>query len=517
MRLTLATKFAAIIMGVVTLAVLSSAAALLSTWTIANLMQTTINESLPSVQVTQSLQLALCEPRGLVASYILDGGNSMWLPELQDRQRRFAEGLAQAKVMAYTPEEKESLKRLDSAYRAYGVKRSEVLVLYHNGQTDKAKAVLFSELNERYMQAHDACDDFAEATARHVAASLIESKDRVALVSTFVGICVSTTIGLGAALFYLFFRSVLLPLRQMAAAAQVFTGGDSAVANGDAKNELRVVGDHLRFLMSNVTVARSDLERSRSELTHAEERLASVGKLAACVAHEIRNPLCAITLAVDSVSELVEATPEAQDNFEIVTEELARLDNIIKHFLEFSRPPRLHIQRQDVAAVIDKVVSLVRLPMEEKAIRLVREQKVDLPRVLADAEQLRHVLINILKNATEATPNGGEVRITTCEETDPHGGAAVVIRIQDNGPGIPVDVRDRIFEPFFTTKQTGTGLGLCIAARVMAQHGGQLALEASADQGTVFAIRIPAARPEVGEDEPHNVQCDNCISSGQER
>ncbi|MHB1033400.1 MAG: ATP-binding protein [Pirellulales bacterium] len=514
MRLTLAHKFAAIIVGVVTLAVLSSIVALLSTWKIGSLMQDTINESLPSVQVAQELQLTLCEPRGLMASYILDGGNRLWLGELQEQKRRFADGLAKAKITAHTPEEKESLVKLEAAYRAYNVKRGEVLVLYHEGETEKAKVALFGEVNERYMRAHDLCDGFIDATSRCVAARLAESQDRVRQVSWIVGACVALTVALGMVLLWLFFRGVLWPLRQMVADARVFAGDDATSARQRAQNELCAVKDHLCFLMSNVTTARSALEHSRSELTHAEERLASVGKLAACVAHEIRNPLCAITLCLHSLRETVGTNAEADGNFEIASEEIARLDNIIKHFLEFSRPPRLNIHRQDVAAVVDKTVSLLRLPMEEKAIRLVREQSANLPPILADAEQLKQVLINILKNATEATPEGGEVRITTGEETAPDGRVMVVIRIQDTGPGIPTDVRERIFEPFFTTKQTGTGLGLCIAARVMAQHGGQLTVESSSDQGTVFAARIPAAQPEADEDDLHNEQYDNLVLQG---
>ena len=510
MRLTLSTKFATTIMGVIALAVASSTVALLSTWKITSLMQNTVNESLPSVQVAQELQLALCEPRGLVASYILDGGNSMWLSELQDRKRRFADGLEKAKLMAHTPEEKESIVKLQSAYRAYGEKREQVLLLYHDGQIEAAKTVLFGALNERYMEAHDACDEFNDATNRHVAASLAASKERAALASGIVGICVAVTIGLGATLLWLFFRGVVLPLRQMAADARAFSGDNVPTDKGAVQNELRAVGDHLRFLMSNITVTRSDLERSRTELTQAEEKFASVGKLAACVAHEIRNPLCAITLALDSLSEIVEGTPDAHGNFEIVTEEVARLDNIIKHFLEFSRPPRLRIQPQNVSTVLDKTLSLVRLPMEEKAIRLMREETANVPPIMADAEQLKQVLINILKNAAEAIPEGGQVQITTGEETSPDGRVMVAIRIRDNGPGIPADVRERIFDPFFTTKEMGTGLGLCIAARVMAQHGGQLALESSSDQGTIFAIRVPAARPEVDEDKSYNKQHDAC-------
>jgi signal transduction histidine kinase len=495
MRLTLATKFTAIIIGVVVLAVVSSMVALLSTWKIGRSMQNTVHESLPSIEVAQILQLTLCEPRGLVASYILDGGNPMWLRELQDRKRRFADGLAKARNLAHSPEEIQSLIELESAYRVYDTKRDEALALYDKGETEKAKTTLFTEVNERYLQAHHLCDRFTDATTRHVAARLAASKAQIRQASWIVGVCVGLAVGLGAGLLWLFLRGVLLPLRQMVTDASEFTDHDPTVSARNIHDELRAVGHSLRILMSNVTVVRSDLEQSRSQLVQAEERLNSVGKLAACVAHEIRNPLVAINMSFHLLRKIIGANAEANQLLEMISEETARLDNIIKHFLEFSRPPQLHLDRQDTAAIIDKTVNLLRLPMEEKMIRLEREDAANLSPIMADAEQLKQVLINILKNAAEATPERGEIHISTSEETTSRGRGLVVIRIRDSGPGIPEKMRERIFEPFFTTKQAGTGLGLCIAARVMVQHGGQLALESSTDQGTVFAVRIPASRP----------------------
>jgi signal transduction histidine kinase len=123
----------------------------------------------------------------------------------------------------------------------------------------------------------------------------------------------------------------------------------------------------------------------------------------------------------------------------------------------------------------------------------VRGPAAPLPPVLADAERLQQVLINLLANAAEAMANGGELRILTAVERDPDGRTMVVLRIQDTGPGMPPDVRDRVFEPFFTTKEHGTGLGLCIAAQIMARHDGLLVLERSNDRGTVFAIWTPVA------------------------
>ncbi len=115
---------------------------------------------------------------------------------------------------------------------------------------------------------------------------------------------------------------------------------------------------------------------------------------------------------------------------------------------------------------------------------------------MADADQFKQVLINLLDNAVEATNEDGEIQIsinTACEADDR---TMVVVRVRDSGQGMPQDVRERIFEPFYTTKENGTGLGLCIAVQIMARHGGRLVLESSTERGTAFAVWIPIAREE---------------------
>jgi signal transduction histidine kinase len=118
---------------------------------------------------------------------------------------------------------------------------------------------------------------------------------------------------------------------------------------------------------------------------------------------------------------------------------------------------------------------------------------------MADSEQLKQVFVNLLDNAAEAMPGGGEITIWSVAETDANRSASVVVRIQDSGHGIPDDVRSRLFEPFFTTKEQGTGLGLCIAANIMAEHRGQLVLEPPTAGGSTFAVRLPIAAEKTDE------------------
>src|SRR6185436_346934 len=114
--------------------------------------------------------------------------------------------------------------------------------------------------------------------------------------------------------------------------------------------------------------------------------------------------------------------------------------------------------------------------------------------VMADANQLRQVLLNLIANAAEATPEGGEVRISETRELGPDGQDEVVLRVSDSGPGVPEAIREHLFEPFVTTKPRGTGLGLCVAAGIVSRHGGRLELETQEAPGAVFALRLPIGR-----------------------
>jgi signal transduction histidine kinase len=494
MRLNLARKLSTIIVSVVALALVSSVSALLSTWHLDGVVQHTVDKCLPGLQIAAELQMLLCEPRGFLASYILDGGNHEWVDELRDKQRAFNAQLGRARRLAHTSEEKESLEKLESAYRSYDAKREEVIALFDKGDIEAAKKVLLKDVNDLYQQAYEQIQSHMMANTEHVGEHTADAQSQSRRATWLVGVFAVSTIGLGAVLLGILFRSVLFPLRRMMADARQFSGEGVATA-GESQDELRVVGDYLRALMSDVADTRSNLVRSRHQLLQSE-KLASVGKLAASVAHEIRNPLTAMKMWLFSIRKTVGHDPELDQSFDIVAEEMARLESIVRNFLEFSRPPALKSSPQYLSEVIGNTLDLFRHQIDEKQIILQYEGATGLPPVMADREQLKQVLINLLSNAVEATPEGGQICVRATLESDGSGGPMVVARVQDNGPGIPEEAQRRIFEPFFTTKEHGTGLGLCIAARIMGRHGGRLVLESSTQQGTSFAVWTPTARME---------------------
>jgi len=321
-----------------------------------------------------------------------------------------------------------------------------------------------------------------------------DARRRIRWVSLAVGACVLLTIGLGAVLLRLFFYGVVFPVRAMVADARGFSGEVAPARQPLPTDELRAVGVYLRNLMTDVADTRTILERSRNELKDAE-KLASVGKLAASVAHEIRNPLTAIKMWLFSIQKQAAGDEELTRKLGVVSEEIRRLERIVRNFLEFSRPPELKLAVEPLPPILDTTLELVEPRIAAQKARLLRRDAPDLPPVLADREQIKQVLLNLLGNAAEAAGEGGRIRVSSTAESETDGRRMVVVRVSDSGPGIPDEVARRIFEPFFSTKDEGTGLGLCIAATIMARHEGRLVLESSDERGTTFAIHIPTASP----------------------
>ncbi len=216
-----------------------------------------------------------------------------------------------------------------------------------------------------------------------------------------------------------------------------------------------------------------------------------VGKLAAGTSHSIRNPLTSVKMRLFSLGRSLDLTEDQQEDFDVISEEIGHIDNILQNFLEFSRPPRLKLQMISPSEVVDNTALLLRHRLESCNGTLTIERAKPLPLVLADPEQLKEAVMNIVINACEAMGFGGNVTITEEEKPTVHGGPAAVIRISDDGPGIPLSIRQKIFEPFFTTKEEGSGLGLSIVARIIQEHGGSIVVESQKGEGASFVITLP--------------------------
>ena len=230
-------------------------------------------------------------------------------------------------------------------------------------------------------------------------------------------------------------------------------------------------------------------------LLDRQEKLASLGMLAAGVAHEIRNPLTAIKAALFIQQKNFQPGTQEFTDVKIVEREILRLENVVNEFLQFARPiePQLATVAADVP--LQEVHALLAPQLGESNIQLVLEPAPPL-RIKVDAAQIKQVLINLVQNAADAIGQNGTIRLRVRQERKRLARSeanVVILEVSDTGKGIPPEVQERLFDPFFTTKDTGTGLGLSIAAGIVQKHGGALQYQTQVNHGTTFGIILPQA------------------------
>jgi two-component system, NtrC family, sensor kinase len=283
----------------------------------------------------------------------------------------------------------------------------------------------------------------------------------------------------------LYARRVLAPLSAVTARAH-------AVARGDLRpREVAATNDEIGELATTFEGMVAAIQRARSELVQAE-RLAAIGKMAAHVTHEIRNPLSSIGLNVELLEEEVQKSFAGKEPAQLVgaiKAEVERLSRIAEQYLSIARRPSPRLERERIEDLAGELLSFLRPELERGGVTARLDVAAGLPEIAADEAQVRQALLNLIRNAREAMPSGGELTVAIRRAI----GGGLDLTIDDTGSGIPEDVRASIFDPFFTTKQRGTGLGLAITREIVEAHGGAIACESRPSGGTRFVIHLPEA------------------------
>ncbi|HEY1186999.1 MAG TPA: ATP-binding protein [Gemmata sp.] len=248
---------------------------------------------------------------------------------------------------------------------------------------------------------------------------------------------------------------------------------------------LRDSGDELIRRVEQVV---QKLQAREQEVQRAE-RLAAVGQLAAGLAHEIRNPLTSVLLLLETSRRDPAAGGLTEDDLNLIESELHRIEKSLQLFLDYARPPKLERSRADLTAVVAAALGLVRGRSEQQRVTVRFEAPPGGCPIEADREQLRQVILNLILNALDVMPHGGTLAITVAP--DP-GSATIELTVADTGPGIKGDILPRLFEPFASGKETGLGLGLVVARRIVEDHGGTITGANRPEGGARFTVRLPA-------------------------
>lgn len=221
----------------------------------------------------------------------------------------------------------------------------------------------------------------------------------------------------------------------------------------------------------------------------SRSRLAAIGEMSAGVAHEIRNPLASMKGAVELLrSKRTDADSSERELLTLIDGEVARLERVVSDFLEYARPAEPTLAPEKIEEIVRRTLELLRTDPSLEEVELVAESAGMIPAVLADAEQVRQLLLNLIRNAAQAMGGRGQVTV----ETAPGQGEAI-LRVRDTGPGFAAEALRRAFDPFFTTRSRGSGLGLAIARRIVENHAGRIQIRNRAEGGAEVTITLPLA------------------------
>jgi signal transduction histidine kinase len=273
--------------------------------------------------------------------------------------------------------------------------------------------------------------------------------------------------------------------------AQVSEGNlDVAVSFSNRNDEIGDLGRNFNHMMQQLRESREEIERLHSTQMSRAEHMATLGEMAAGLAHEIRNPLAGIAGVIEIIGRDLPSTSPARAVVKDVRQEIVQINRILTDLLETARPHPPQICRSNLNTTVEHAVMLARQQVLSRPIRIELQQAPDLPEVEHDSDQIHQVLLNLLLNAVQSMESAGTVRVEIGSRDD-H--ASVVV--SDTGRGIPPQNLANIFRPFYTTKGNGTGLGLSLARRIVEEHHGRIEVSSVVGKGSRFEVMLPFQMP----------------------
>lgn len=399
----------------------------------------------------------------------------------------------------------DGVRKIEGDIRAVA---DRVFQLYDSGHREAAYLTARQELVEHLQPAlsevnreiYRQAREFSVQRAFAQVQGIVEAQRRVLWSIIFLALVA----GLVAS--WLISRSLARPLRELRQAMAVVGAGrlDHAI-EPRSRDEIGELARAFAQMTDNLRQSRADLVRVNAELeakiaqlerTQAQlvqsEKLASIGQMAAAVAHGLRNPLASLRAAAQLAQHRVEA-PAAREQLNAIIEQVDRLDLRIAHLLAFSRPAPFHPLRESMRALVEGALSGFSELLRQRRVELAVRFSAAPPEIRVDPMRLEQALTEIVSNALDAMPDGGRLEIETRPETGEVGANGVVIEITDSGGGIPAEILPTVCEPFFTTRPEGTGLGLAIAKRYVEEASGRLEIASVAGRGTTVCIWLPVA------------------------
>lgn len=477
----LRTRIYLLLTALVLIAVSSGGIMLWYTYRIQGLFNGMIERNMMAFESAAALEVALVKQKGFVTYFFMDG-DLEWLQQYDVQRLNFQKQLRHAQQLAKNTSQEASINQIADRYNNYIKLKDRVIEHYKQGERELG-AELHQSVREFFFEMIDLCEEYKLRHLDQIREARIEvtnGSERLRFITVVtLTVHMILVVGLGV----LLVQQILVPVWEMLKSTATDKIPDPA------GNMVSALGRNINNLLLNVEQAHMELEKSRENLLQAK-KMAMVGRLAAGMAHSIRNPFTSVKMRLFSLGRSLELDTAQKEDFDVISQEIRHIDTIVQNFLEFSRPPKLAMQPLSPSFIVDNALQLLSHRLDSYGVHVEVIRSGILPEVMADPEQLKEVLVNLIINACEEMRGGGAITVNEYVENEKAGEAAV-LAISDNGSGVPPDNADSIFQPFFTTKEEGTGLGLSIAKRIVEEHGGSLGLDTEVTAGATFIVHLP--------------------------
>lgn len=458
----------------------------------------------PLEEKIAEMHLLLLQQQSLVESSTAGGGTPA--AELREASDRFDDALSACFEVCFTlleqpgpdlaPTTAELLARLQRIHLAFADQSRQLAAFLDQlarGTPGEPREV---DQQAARIAAHatalqESVARFEEMLGEAYDAALARAADRRGAVRRlFVGM-VGAAILLGTLANIFFYRS-LVPLKSMVDAVRdVGRGHYEARVPAGGSDEVAFLAGEFNAMAQALGDQRRALDRSQRFMRQSE-KLSAIGELSLGVAHEVRNPLSTIQMTLHALGKRQDLSRGDTERVDLALREVDRLEGLVSSLLDYGRPSRPHKAAVDVAALIQRSIDLVQAECARCGVAVeVEPAEAGLPEIAVDEDQVIQILVNLLLNAVQASPEGARVRARTALETGGKAGEVVAIHVADDGAGIESEELQRIFTPFFTTRRDGTGLGLPVARKIAEAHGGDLTVDSAPSRGTTAVLRLP--------------------------
>ncbi len=478
---SLRSRLICIFVAMATIVVVCCAGLLWNIYQVNAMFGRVVQKDLVLYKKIQDMELALANQKGFLTYYFVDE-DAKWLELLTSYRNLFQDSLEFAASLDLAPAQALALEKISSEYTEYLRAKDYAINNYMVQKSDDVISLPHKTQRDVYFSLLDLCKEFREFQW----GLLMETERKAVMQSNSLKIVAWISIlfffALCVMFLFILYRQILGPIRTLA----IETGSNLYESSIDEVSSLK---RSLRGMMRDFDATHDELLKSRKNLRQAE-RMAMVGELAAGVAHTIRNPFTSIKMRMFSLSRSINLTPPQNEDLQVISGEINRIDKVLTNFLGFARPPKLMFTECSMVAIVEELQTLLHYPLKEHNTLLVHEYTPGLPNIRVDSDRIKEALLNLITNSCEAMEAGGRIIIRETREQDIQLGEVAVISVKDTGPGIPESLISKVTTPFFTTRENGSGLGLAIVARIVREHGGRVQITTLSD-GCEIVLILP--------------------------